>query len=196
MEVVTSGISLWMARIGGAALLGVAILIAVEVVLRSFGIGLNAGTELASYTLALAATWSLAYVVLERGHVRVDIVARKLPRLQRTVLDLLALLSLAIVGAVLTFGALQMVAMSLRLSARSNTTLGIPLAVPQALWTFGLAWFTLIALGRTVQALRATLAQDFATADRIAAAPSADDEVEEAISETEVRLKSPENWPS
>lgn len=178
-----------MARLGGGALLGVALLICLEVLLRMFRIGtMSVGTELGSYALALGATWSLAYVVLERGHVRVDVIARQLPQVPRTVLDLLALSSLAGVGAVLTNGAWGMVSTSLRLGARSNTTLGIPLAIPQSLWTLGLAWFTLVAIGRTIQALRALLVRDIGEATRIAASPSADDEVEEAIAETNSRL--------
>lgn len=178
-----------MARLGGGALLGVALLICLEVLLRMFRIGtMSVGTELGSYVLALGATWSLAYVVLERGHVRVDVIARQLPQVPRTVLDLLALSSLAVVGAVLTNGAWGMVSTSLRLGARSNTTLGIPLAIPQSLWTLGLAWFTLVAIGRTIQALRALLVRDIGEATRIAASPSADDEVEEAIAESNSRL--------
>jgi len=197
IEPLVSAISLWMARIGGGALLGVALLISVEVLLRVLRIGhLSVGTELASYALALGATWSLAYVVLERGHVRVDILASKLPGVPRAVLDLLALVSLALAGLVLSYGAWGMVATSLRLGSRSNTTLGIPLAWPHALWTFGLIWFTLVALGRTIQALRAILRRDLAAAARISASPSAQDDVEDAIAQTNDRLSAPERTPS
>lgn len=196
LEPITSAMSLWMARIGGGALLGVAVLIVVELLMRMFRIGnMSVGTELASYTLALAATWSLAYVVLERGHVRVDVIARKLPDVPRSVLDVAALVSLAIVGAALLYGAYGMLSTSIRLNARSNTTLGMPLAVPQGLWTFGLAWFTLIASGRAVQALLAILRKDFGEAARIAASPSADDDVEDAIAETASRLENSELRP-
>lgn len=197
VESITTAISLWMARLGGGALLGVALLICLEVVLRMFRIGnMSVGTELGSYALALGATWSLAYVVLERGHVRVDVVARRLPQVPRNVLDVLAIFSLAVVGAVLSTGAWSMVATSLRLGSRSNTTLGIPLAVPQALWTLGLVWFTLVALSRTIQALRALLRNDMNEVARVAAAPSTDDDVEDAIAETNSRLGATEQSSS
>ena len=189
IEPFTSTVSLWMARVGGGALLGVALLISVEVILRMLRIGnMSVGTELSSYALAIGATWSLAYVVFERGHVRVDIIARKLSAVPRTMLDVLSLASLAIIGIVLSVGAYGMLATSLRLGAKSNTTLGIPLAIPQALWTLGLVWFALIALGRTFQAIRAMARNDHVEAARIAASPSADDDVEEAIVETTSRL--------
>jgi len=197
VESITTAISLWMARLGGGALLGVALLICLEVVLRMLRIGnMSVGTELGSYALALGATWSLAYVVLERGHVRVDVIARQLPQAPRTMLDLLALSSLAVVGAVLSTGAWGMVSTSLRLGSLSNTTLGIPLAIPQALWTLGLIWFTLVAIGRTIQALRALLRSDMNEAARVAASPSSDEEVEDAIAETGSRLGTSEHTRS
>ncbi len=168
-----------------------AILIAVEVTLRSTRMGaISAGTELSSYALATAATWSLAFVIFERGHVRVDILVRRLPTLLRSSADILSLLSLAIVGLVLTLGAWEMFGTSLRLSARSNTTLGIPLAWPHGFWAVGLGWFTFVAGFRTLEALHGFWRQDFAMVDRVCASPSHEDEVEEAISETTGRLHS------
>lgn len=189
LEPVIARISLWMARIGGGALLAVAILVSIEVGLRSTRLGaFSVGTELATYALAVAATWALAYVVFERAHVRVDVISQRLPPRPRAVFDIVAVLSLAVVGAVLSVGAVEMLMTSLRLGSRSNTTLGIPLALPQSAWVFGLVWFTLVSTYRTVQAVAAFVRRDLAEVSRIAASPSADDEVEEAISETEARL--------
>lgn len=194
IERVIARISLWMARIGGFLLLGAAFLVAVEVVGRSSRLFIvSIGTELSSYILAIAATWSLAHIVFERGHVRVDFLAQRVPPALRAVLDLLALASLALVGAFLTFGAAEMLSTSLRLSSRSNTTLGMPLSVPHGLWTFGLLWFTAVSAFRFLQAASATVRRDYAEAMRIGASPNADDEVEEAISETVQRLSKADN---
>ena len=188
-ELVLATISLWMARVGGAALLGVAILTTVEVGMRAARLQApSIATELASYALAVGATWALAYVVFERSHVRVDVLAQRLPAPARGVLDALALASLAVVGAMLSFGAFGMVSTSLRLASKSNTTLGMPLAWPQGAWLFGLLWFTFIALYRTAQAVVALVHRDFSEVSRIGSSPSADDEIEDAISETEGRI--------
>ncbi len=179
-----------MARIGGFCLLAAAILVSLEVTLRATRLAAwSVGTELASYALALGATWSLAYVVFERAHVRVDVLAQKLPPFPRSILDLLAMASLVLIGTVLSFGGVEMVATSLRLASRSNTTLGIPLAWPHAAWTLGLIWFTAVAALRTLQALVAVLKKDFQEAARITSSPTTDDEVEEALAETRQRLE-------
>ncbi|WP_181408138.1 TRAP transporter small permease subunit [Pararhizobium mangrovi] len=178
-----------MARIGGIGLLGSAVLISIEVCLRSLGVGgLSVGAELASYALALGATWSLAYVVFERGHVRVDVVVMRLSPLWRSILDIVALASLAGVGFALSYGGLGVFETSLRLDAHSNTTLGMPLVLPQGAWLFGLCWFTLVAFVRTLQAATFLVRGDHSHIARIAGTPSADDEIEDVIHDTQGRM--------
>lgn len=182
-------VSRLMARAGGIMLLAAALLVAAEVLLRYTRVAtLSLGTELSTYALAVGTTWALAHVVLERAHVRVDVLTQRLPRLPKAVLDIAALASLFAIGVVLSAGAVEMFQTSLRLSARANTTLGTALALPQGAWTLGLIWFTLVALYRTVVAGIALVRGNFAEVDRIAGAPSIDDEAEEAVAETEQRL--------
>ncbi|WP_366658265.1 TRAP transporter small permease [Fodinicurvata sp. EGI_FJ10296] len=187
-------VSLLMARIGGALLLGAAILIGTEVILRYSRLGaFSLGTELSSYALAVGASWALAYVVFERGHVRIDVLPQRLPARAKAVLDILGLASLAGIGFVLSAGALEMFQTSWGLSARANTPLGTPLVIPQGAWTAGLFWFTAIAAWRTGRAFVAMIAADFARVDTIAGSPGTEEEVEEAISETQQWLgKSPD----
>lgn len=182
-------ISRWMARFGGFMLLGAAILIAVEVFGRSTHLFvISLGTELATYALAVATTWSLSYVVFERAHIRVDVLPQRLPPFPKALLDLLALGSLAAVGTVLAFGGIEMFTTSLRLASKSNTTLGMPLVIPHGAWAFGLIWFTAVSLFCLVQGAIAVIRRDYAEAGRICGTPSGNDEIEEAIADTEQRL--------
>lgn len=190
LERVLRSISLALARAGGVLLLATALLVAVEVILRKSQIVvLNLGTELSSYALAIGGTWAFAYVVFERGHVRVDVATQRLPALPRACFDVVAMASLALVGAVLSVGATTTLLTSLQLGASANTTLATPLAIPQGLWVFGLAWFTLIAAYRTVTATAALLRRDLAEVSRIAAPASTAAEAEELAEETLTRLK-------
>lgn len=189
LEQTIGSISKLMARIGGVLLLGAAVLVAVEVVCRYLHVlSFSFGTELSTYALAIGATWSLAHAVFERAHVRVDVVCRRFPEFPRAVFDVLAMASLVIVGIVLSVGAMEMTQTSFGLSATANTTLGTPIVLPQGAWTFGLLWFTFVAAYRMVCAGSALFHRNFPEVFRIASSPSADDEIEEAISETEQRL--------
>lgn len=183
---VIGSISKLMARIGGGLLLAAALLVAVEVLVR-YGrmASLGLATELSSYALAVGATWALAYVVFERAHVRVDFITQRLPPIPKAVFDVFAVASLAAIGLVLSAGGMEMVHTSLSLSARANTTLGTPLAIPQGAWTAGLVWFTAVAIYRSVLAVRCLLQNDLGAVTAIAGAPSITEEVEEAIRESQ-----------
>lgn len=182
-------ISLVMARIGGGLLVATALLVSIEVILRKTGIvTLSLGTELSSYALAIGATWAFAYVVFERAHVRIDIVTQRLPLRPRSILNVLAIGSLAGVGLLLAWGATQTFLTSVRLGAAANSTLATPLAIPQGLWAFGLAWFTLIAAYRTATAAFALVRGDFGAVERIAAPATMQSEADEAAAEARSEL--------
>ncbi|MDR0441385.1 MAG: TRAP transporter small permease [Candidatus Accumulibacter sp.] len=183
-------VSRYMARIGGFALLSAALLVAVEVTGRFTSLFMfSFGTELSMYALAIGATWSLAYTVIERAHVRVDVLCRRFADSLRAFCDVLAMASLFFVGCVLTYGAIGMTETSWVLSAKANTTLGTPIALPQGIWTFGLLWFTFVAAYRLVGSVKAWYRGNYAETFRIASSPSLNDEASETIAETEERLE-------
>ena len=189
LDAAISRISLIMARIGGGLLVASAILVSVEVVLRKAGVlAFSLGTELSSYALAVAATWSFAFVLLMRGHVRIDIISQRLPQKPRAMLNVLAVASVAAVGAILSWTALQTLITSLTLGAYSNTPLATPLSVPQGLWTFGLVWFTLVAVYLSIRLILALARGDHATVERLAAPATADAEADEAANDARGRM--------
>lgn len=186
----TVGISLWMSRIGGVCLLAAAIVIAFEILARKLlRLPFNVGTELASYALAIGASWSFAYALLHRAHVRIDVVYRLLSPTARAALDVLALVSLTAFGAILTVHALATLQMSLTLGARENTPLGTPLALPQGLWLWGLFWFTLVALKQTVSAMLLLARGDPTEVSREAGPVAFEEELDEALAEAKARLQ-------
>lgn len=128
----------------GAALIGTAVLVSVEVILRKlFLISLNTGTELSSYVLAIVASWGLAFALYERTHVRIDILVRLLPKRLTAFADTLALLGLTLLSFALTWFAYGTLAESLDMGSRSMTPLSIPMWIPQGIWVAGLALFSL-----------------------------------------------------
>lgn len=117
-------------------------LISAEVLLRKFfSISTGGADELSGYALAICFSWALSYTTLRRAHVRIDAVYSRLPAPIRPYLDCLSMLSLTVFAFILTYFCLQVVLDTIELSARSNTTLGTPLWIPQLLWMFGLALF-------------------------------------------------------
>jgi TRAP-type C4-dicarboxylate transport system permease small subunit len=142
------------ARFGGAAILVSALLVGLEVISRNLGLGLRVHAfELTNYAFASAVAFGLAYAATSRAHIRIDIAYQWLSLTARALLDLLSSLLLFLLAGGMAWHAWRVVAQSLKLGARPNSTLDIPLAAPQALWALGLSWFALVTLALALQTL-------------------------------------------
>src|SRR5690606_25539349 len=81
------------ALILGAALLLTVAFILVDVVLRKFGLGsLGGSDEISGYVMAAVASWGLACGLVERAHVRIDLIRQKLTRPSRALMDIFAMI--------------------------------------------------------------------------------------------------------
>jgi TRAP-type mannitol/chloroaromatic compound transport system permease small subunit len=184
INVVIASVSLFMSRVGGVLLLLAALLVSFEVLGRKFlFLPFSVGTELSTYALAVGASWSFAQALLQRAHVRIDVLRNLLPPLARTALDILALVSLAAFALLLSWHVWDTVATSWSLGARENTPLATPLIVPQLLWFWGMAWFAAVAIVETLRACAALAGGDVNALNRIAAPLGVEDELEEALSD-------------
>lgn len=177
-----AAVSLWMARIGGLMLVGSAVVITVEILARKvIHIPFSVGTELSSYALAISASWSFSYALLNRAHVRIDVVRNWMPPGIRFGLDVLALGALGAVALILAWFAWDTVYASWELGARENTSLGTLLVIPQGLWFVGLVWFALVCVEQLGCVALALMRGDGAAANAIVTTPDVADEIEEAL---------------
>jgi TRAP-type C4-dicarboxylate transport system permease small subunit len=178
----TAAVSRIFAVMGGVLLLAAAVLVSVEVISRKlFTLVFSGSDELAAYLFAVATSWSLAHVLVTRGHVRIDALYQHLPLRVRAALDVLALLLLAVLALAMFDRGLDLVHSNYLEWNRSNTPLRTPLSLPQLPWLFGLALFLVaiaVALVRTVAALRSG---DYRTAARVAGVSSQDEEIESEL---------------
>lgn len=146
---------------GGLLMLAAAVLVSVDVVLRKLAnVTLGGADELSGYALAIGSTWSFAFVLLNRGNVRIDALYQYLPRVLAAICDLLAVTALLVFVSLVAWHGWGVVAQSWQIGARSNSALSVPLVVPQALWWIGYAGFVFCGV---VLLLRSLLA--FASAD-------------------------------
>ncbi len=141
----------------GAVLVAACVMILVEIVLRRIAFGLIGGTdELSGYVMAAVASWSAAYALIERAHIRIDLVHRQLPGPGRTLLDLASLATLLAVSVIITVYGWRVLDKTLTSGATANTPLETPLWIPQTLWLAGWVWFAVSSaalLGLTCWAL-------------------------------------------
>ena len=180
-----AGVAIW---IGGAMLFAAAAIVSAEVVLRK-GLGTLFGStfvfsgsdEISSYLFAVGTSLSMAYVLVTRGHVRIDALYGHFGVRARVLLDLLALIVLGIFLAALLERAWDLALTSYTEQIRSNTPLRIPLAWAQIPWFFGLALFGVALVLGVLRTLLALLRGDLATAASTSSAVTQDEEVKSEI---------------
>lgn len=168
---------------GGLLILAAAVLVSVDVILRKFAsITLGGADELSGYALAIGSTWSFAFVLLNRGNVRVDALYQLLPRKLAALCDMLAIAALLGFVSVVAWHGGSVLAQSWQLGARSNSALAVPMAVPQALWWAGYVWFVACAVVLLLRGGLSFVAADWPAVNRLLGARSIEEEAADELS--------------
>ena len=169
---------------GGVLLVIAALTVTLEVILRKLvspilgpQYNMTGSDEIAAYLFAVATSMSLAAVVVHRGNVRIDAIYRLFGPRSRAALDVLALITLLAFAVVLLERGWSVASVSASGWIVSNTTLRVPLAIPQIAWVFGLAMFVAAIVLSLVTTVAAILRGDLADAAAISGAITAQEEV-------------------
>ncbi|MGR3503552.1 TRAP transporter small permease subunit [Pseudaestuariivita sp.] len=137
----------------GLGLLGCAAFVLADIVLRQVGHSFGGTDEIASYAMALATSWGMAYALLELGHVRIDLVRVRTQGLVRALFDVFAMICMSGVVVAIAVKAWPVLARSLKNGSTANTPLETPLAWVQTPWFAGWVWFALMSCIVTLCAL-------------------------------------------
>lgn len=183
-----TAISRLLAWVAGLLILLSALIVSVDVITRSIlRLTFLQSFELSSYAFAASVTLGLAYTLTSRAHIRIEVFYVLFRSPVRIALDLVAIVFLAVAAVALAWFAGQTVFYTYAVGAHSNTSLAVPLVIPQALWLAGLVWFAFTALWLTARSLLNVLAHrpDLVNRDIGVLA------LQEEIEQMEVALSSP-----
>jgi len=173
--------------LGGVLVLGAALLVGVDVLLRRFfNTSVGGADEISGYTLAIGSAWAFGATLLDRAHVRIDSLYARFPRRARLALDFLALVAFTAFMALVTWHAYAVLAETIAVGARSMSPLATPLVIPQTLWVLGLLSVVLIGVLLLLVSLAAVLRGQEAVARRLIGSRTVTEELEE-----ELRLDEP-----
>jgi TRAP-type C4-dicarboxylate transport system permease small subunit len=179
------------AIVGGAMLLAAAVTICIDIFLRyAFARTVGGADELAGYALAISGAWGLSIALLSRSHIRIDTVyVRVKSRAVRAALDVLSLAAFTVFAALVAWHGWGVLRLSYESGSRSQSALETPLAVPQAVWFAGLAFFVTVALLLLIRALAAWARGDLDGLFRLIGSKSATVEAKEEIAAVEQALE-------
>ena len=170
--------SLWMARAAGLLILLTVGLVTIEVLSRQiFGRSSVHATELTGYIMAISSSWAFAYTLMRKAHIRIDAMYLTLPTSVRSVLDLIAMLSLALFCVLVVGAAFEVAHHSYSGGSRANTPLGTPIWIPQLLWLIGLVWFSIAVVLLSLRVLFGLLSGNIEDVQRIAGSPTLDEQI-------------------
>ncbi len=178
-----SQIAVW---VGGSLTLFAVFLISYDVLVRKFfNITVGGADEVSSYIFAISTSWALAFVVLQRANVRVDVIYEHLPVRVSAFLDWLSLVALGVFMVFLTWHAYFVAETSFVRSAAANTPLATPLWIPQGLWVLGLIWMCVVLALMLTRASVAFVTGDLAAVTALCGVRSTKEEAEEGALEGE-----------
>jgi TRAP-type C4-dicarboxylate transport system permease small subunit len=177
-----SWVSRIMGRIAGWVFILCAFFITTDVLLRNFvGISSQAAIELTGYMLAFGTAWALGYALIERCHIRIDLLVDKLPARVRYVLHTVSLGMLAVFVGFLAKGATDLVAESWLFDATDISILRTPLVIPQGIWAFGICMFFLLIVAMLIESVLLVATGKGAEVEQRLRSRSYDEEAAEAL---------------
>ena len=150
MESLVTSIS----RIFGWSLLFLSAFVGLETVLRKvFNTSLQGADELGGYILAVGSSLAFIVALIDRAHIRIDLLHQRLPLKTQAVLDCLAAVALAVLGGFFLYVGLFVIEDTLDYGSTAATPWATPLIWPQGAWYAALSIFALTAIGMAGKAL-------------------------------------------
>ena len=137
----------WASNLFGVTMLALAVLVTIETVLRKLlSISLGGVDELAGYSIAVGAPLCFGVALLERAHIRINIVYIYLSPRVKAWLDYLSVLSIGLLALFLFAFSVKTVMETQAYRSIAQTPWATPLIYPQAVWLVAMAIFLAPAL--------------------------------------------------
>ena len=172
----------------GAAVFAAAAIITVDILCRSFlGVTMQGSDEISGYVLAVAAAWAYSHCLIRRAHIRIDVVYALTPLRWRGLFDILGILATLLFIGILTYHAAETFLESWRLNSVSNSSLVVPLWIPQLLWVGGLVYFDLTLILLLVAGFDRYRRGRYVEVKNLIGIQSGVDEVEDEIREAKLK---------
>lgn len=131
------------------------VMVCVEIVgRRYFKYSIQGIDDIGGYLMAILSAIGLSFSLMQRAHVRIDLLLPYLPTRFAMWLNVASLLSLLGLAAFFSARAWTVAAQSVSMGAVSSTALRVPLIYPQAIWLAAMLLFTVAAAVQSAKAIR------------------------------------------
>ncbi|MCG6659169.1 TRAP transporter small permease [Halomonas campisalis] len=148
---------------------------------RLFNISLGGIDELSGYAVAVAAGLAFSVTLIQRAHIRIDIITSRLSATTQARLNWLASVSMAVLGVFCIWLAYGVIGDTIAYGSRAPTVWATPLVYPQAPWFLALLTFCLLSVFFAVRATRLLLRRDTEALNRDFGPRGAKEELQEEL---------------
>ena len=146
----------------GSLLIGLSVFVSLETLSRKlFNFSFQGADELGGYVLALGGTLSFTVALLERGHIRIDLIHEHLPTTLQAVLNWLSALLLSLFGVFLAKYGLLVIVDTIEYGSVAPTAWATPMVYPQSVWFVCIALFARTTVWLAVKATHALASRNF-----------------------------------
>lgn len=181
-------VSLVLSWLFGLALISLSLFVTAETIARKlFSHSFQGADELGGYVLAIGGALSFTVCLIERGHIRIDLIHDLMPASVQAVLNWLAAMLLAGFGLFLAYYCWLVVRDTLAYNSTAPTAWATPMIYPQSIWYACLLSFSMTSFILAVLATRRLLAGDFERLNRDFHPKGALEELEDEISDIKSR---------
>ena len=175
------------AIVGGWALMAISVATCVEVLGRKyFSFSFRGLDEIGGYMLAGVSAFGFAYALSTRAHMRVTLLFPYVPTSMQSLLNVMAMLSLAAMATFCAWRGIFEVLDVLTSGRRSNTPLQVPLWIPQMIWFAGMSLFAAGAIFMALHSLY-LLFRDRALLNRTYGPQTFEEEIATEVGHAEAR---------
>jgi len=151
---VVEPVARWAAILCGWGVLVLSVAITIEILGRKlFAFSFHGIDDIGGYTLAITATIGASYTMAMRGHTRVDVFLVRMPDGLQRVLNVLAMLSMAVFAVFAAWRGSVVLMESIEFQSVATNPLQTPLWQPQSLWLAGIGLFAAIAVAYAAHAV-------------------------------------------
>jgi TRAP-type C4-dicarboxylate transport system permease small subunit len=162
----------------GVTMLALSVAVTIETLVRKlFSISLGGVDELSGYAIAICAPLAFAITLIERSHIRINLLYERLGRRAKGLLDAIAVLSLGALAIFLLAFTVMTVRDTRSFQSIAQTPWATPLIYPQAVWLVAMAVFALPAAWLMVRAVVLLARADWDALTRRFGPPSVEEEL-------------------
>ena len=168
--------------VAGWCYLAIAVLITFDIIARRLlGFSTEATTELTGYLMAIGMSWGLAGTLIDRGHVRIDVLVQRMPLGARVWLHIASLVAMVVTTGFFLYGAWSLARDSYEFASTDLSSLKVPMAIPQGLWAAGFALMLLTVVALTLRSVAGVLRGQADSVDRALMSRTYEDEAAETL---------------